>query len=150
MKTISSTRFLMAALFAAITVLASFAFTTRSEAAAVQKIVLHSGVIGITQGQTARLNLVNWESQSIPVLLQLLDTNGKVLAESKTELGPGQSVSIEANGDNFVPEPPTRFEVRAQVIITYPSDPCEIPSLEVYDNATGKADVIVTDFSRHH
>ncbi|MCI0549810.1 MAG: hypothetical protein L0287_02515 [Anaerolineae bacterium] len=149
MKTIRSTRFLMTGLFAAIVVLATLSFPGHSEAAAVKEIILHSGVIGITQGQTARLTLVNWENQSIPVALQLLDVNGKVLAETTTELAPGQSISIEANGDNLVPEPPTRLELRAQVIITYPRDPCDIPSLEVYDNVTGKTTVIVTDFSRH-
>ncbi len=149
MKTIRSIRFLIATLFAAIAVLVAFSLTRHSEAAAMREIFLHSGVIGITQGQTARLNLVNWEDQSIPVVLQLLDSNGNILAESKTELAPGQSVSIEANGDNFVPEPPTRFEVRAQVVITWPIDPCFMPTLEVYDNVTGKTAIVVSDFSRH-
>src|SRR5262249_6515069 len=119
------------------------------------------GMLGITPGQTARLNVVNAIPVGPPtipvgppirVTLMFVDGNGNpfsiagVPLQTTVTLGPGQSGFLDVNGDAIpsgppiIPSgPPTRVEIRALV------SECEgcstglvVPTLEVFENATGR------------
>jgi len=126
------------------------------------------GMVGITAGQTARLNVVNALPQLPPqlpspptvrVTLMFVDSSGNPVniagapLQTTVTLSPGQSAFLDLNGDAVpngpptIPNgPPTRVQIRALV-----SD-CEgcdsglvVPTLEVFDNATGKTTLVMPD-----
>ncbi|HMG32621.1 MAG TPA: hypothetical protein VKM94_01685 [Blastocatellia bacterium] len=126
------------------------------------------GMLGITTGQTARLNVVNAlpvDPPSIPVgppirvTLMFVDGNGNPFniagapLQTIVTLGPGQSGSLDLNSDAIPNGPPTvpngppiRVQIRALVA------ECEgcsrgfvVPTLEVFDNATGKSTLVIPD-----
>jgi len=129
------------------------------------------GMVGITAGQTARLSVVNAYPSPPPQLpnppptrltLMFVDANGipiniaGALLQSTVTLNPGQSAFLDLNGDAYPSPPPTypspppnRVKIRALV-----SD-CEgcdsgllVPTLEVFDNATGKTTLVMPDTPR--
>jgi hypothetical protein len=69
------------------------------------------GLVGITFGQTAQLNVVYSDppDPGIPVLVEMafFDSDGNVLARSVETLLPGKSASLRVNGSTF-----TRFGSR--------------------------------------
>jgi len=119
------------------------------------------GMVGIAAGQTARLNVVNAVPIGPPVRVTLMfvDGNGNpfniggVLLQTTVRLSPGQSSFLDLNGDAIPvgppiipPGSPTRTQIRALV-----SD-CEgcssglvVPTLEVFDNVTGKTTLMMPD-----
>jgi hypothetical protein len=128
------------------------------------------GMVGITPGQTARLNVVNAIPPGPPnippgppirVTLMFVDSNGNPFnigdAPSRTTvtLLPGQSTFLDLalSGDalpvgapGIQPGTPARLQMRALI-----SD-CEgcsrgvvVPTLEVFDNATGKTTLVMPD-----
>jgi len=128
------------------------------------------GMVGISPGQTARLNVVNAIPPGPPnsppgppirVTLMFVDSTGNPFnigdapARTTVTLHPGQStfLDLSLSGDafpvgtpNIPPGPPTRVQLRALV-----SD-CEgcsrglvVPTLEVFDNATGKTALVMPD-----
>src|SRR5262245_10194459 len=126
------------------------------------------GMVGITAGQTARLNVVNALPQPPPnlpnpppnrVTLMFVDSSGNPVniggapLQTTVTLSPGQSAFLDLNGDaypspppNLPNPPPQRVEIRALV-----SD-CEgcgsglvVPTLEVFDNATGRTTLVMPD-----
>jgi hypothetical protein len=126
------------------------------------------GMVGIAAGQTARLNVVNAipvgppqlpSGPPVRVTIMFVDANGNpfniggALLQTTVMLSPGQSAFLDLNSDAIpvgppiIPSgPPTRIQIRALV-----SD-CEgcssglvVPTLEVFDNATGKTTLALPD-----
>jgi hypothetical protein len=114
-------------------------------------------MVGIAQGQTARLNLVNTASSTAGVppgpcraRLRFLDADGNVVARQAVEVRAGQStfldfspstVPVNTLGDAVGP---IRAEIRAAVTFLddqVPPDPCRV-NVEIFDNATGKTTVM--------
>lgn len=109
------------------------------------------GMVGIAQGQTARLNIVNLGNgpSLVPppcrAALQFFDDQGNLLAERR--------VRVEAGNATFLDLAPTfppgdvvtapRAEIRAA--IEFPDGelppPCK-STLEVFDNASGRTSII--------
>jgi len=125
-------------------------------------------MLDITAGQTARLNVVNALPQPPPIYpsppptrltLMFVDGNGNPFniagapLQTTVTLGPGQSAFLDLNGDAlpvgppvYPSPPPQRVQIRAVL----PScDGCDqgfvIPTLEMFDNATGKTTLVVPD-----
>ena len=121
------------------------------------------GMVGITQGQTIRLNVVNaipYDSAFPPgpsrVVLTFLDADGHRLRDRRGEiirravdLEPGKATSLDLNADDLqYPPGPTRLQLRAIVNAQPPPIPdSEIPppvhdrivtSVEVFNNANGR------------
>jgi hypothetical protein len=114
------------------------------------------GMIGIAQGQTARLNLVNTASPDAALLappcrarLRFLDADGNLLTRLAAEVPAGHSrfldfspASIPTNtvGDVVLP---LRAEIRPAV--NFQDDefapPCRV-TLEIFNNATGRTTVL--------
>ena len=120
-------------------------------------------MVGIASGQSARINALNTANQaptnptSCTVTLQFVDTSGKLLKQTTVNLQPGTSTSLDLSWDELSVSD-LRSEVRAILLYGYSggaNPPIEIlrqsvcgglvPSLEVFDNATGRTNFILTD-----
>jgi len=119
------------------------------------------GILGITRGQTARLNVANVSSPDNPlyppdpcrVTISFVDGDGNVLVNNAglpvrrtLTLEAGHAAFLQINGDNFVPRDQTRFAFRPVVLVSppdpnFPPDPC-IPTLEIINNITGHTSLI--------
>jgi hypothetical protein len=116
------------------------------------------GMVGITRGQTIRLNVVNnadvppgpcRTTSEVPpgpcsqrVDLILFDSLGRTLAHSTETLAPGRSAFLDFDG-NLIERLGIRLEIRP-IVLTPPPDPDRrlrsfiIASVEVFSNETGK------------
>ena len=103
--------------------------------------------VGLTFGQTARLNLVNMDvANGITVSCRFIDAGGVTLAQSVITLSLGKIASVDfKRGDPLPGESPEllRAEVRAQIDIF--TDGVSIDglhsSLEVFNNDSGATTV---------
>jgi hypothetical protein len=112
------------------------------------------GMVGIAEGQTSRLNLVNVSAPDDVLIpppcrahLQLLDADGNVLAQRRVSVAAGHAAFVDFR-PSFVPTNlgdvlgPPRAEIRAAVDFAdgvYPP-PCRA-SLEIFDNVTGRTQI---------
>jgi hypothetical protein len=111
------------------------------------------GMIGITLGQTARLNVTNPdETRAIIINWKLVDTDGEVLhrrdgqpIERTMTLAAGHSAFLQVNADNLLGRDEVRLNFRAVVSFhpppepergELPPDPC-MPSVEIINNVNG-------------
>jgi len=105
--------------------------------------------VGLTFGQTARLNLVNMDvANGITVSCRFIDAGGVTLAQSVITLSLGKIASVDfKRGDPLPGESPEllRAEVRAQIDIF--TDGVSIDglhsSLEVFNNDSGATTVFM-------
>ncbi len=119
------------------------------------------GMIGLTAGETLRINAANPELPLTPgtippgpcrVELEFLDSSGNVLLPAvQFTIKAGESAHYDLDGDNVIPPGitagPSRMEVRPVVLVlpnptavgiaALPPGPC-VSSIEIFDNATGK------------
>ena len=112
------------------------------------------GMVGIAEGQTARLNLANVSAPDDVLIpppcrarLQILDANGNVLAQRRVAVAAGHATFVDFQ-PSFPPTNlgdvlgPPRAEIRAAVDFAdggYPP-PCRA-SLEIFDNVTGRTQI---------
>jgi hypothetical protein len=96
---------------------------------------LTSGVIGIAQGQTARVVVYNKGDDDALVRLQFVDNNGTVLIQCDLIVKSGKAI-----GENFVHTGGVnRIELRAEILTnTRGIIGVLVPSVQVVENATGK------------
>ena len=118
------------------------------------------GMIGITLGQSIRVNVVNTAApgSSIPpdpvrVVVNFRNADGELIRNAEGQvirrvvlLNAGQSTALDLNGDNFgrMTDAFGRFQVRPVVQIQQtngtngiPPDPV-IPSVEIFNNNNGR------------
>jgi hypothetical protein len=135
------------------------------------------GTVGITLGQTLRLNVVDLaiaaDGQLPPdpcrVVLTFRDPNGRPFTDEKgnvirraIELQAGQSAFLDLNGDMFAgpgttgdTKGPVRLQLRPFVrVLSEPSDSTsQIPpdpcraTMEVFDNASGRTSLFSAGFT---
>ncbi|HZS49091.1 MAG TPA: hypothetical protein VFC63_28750 [Blastocatellia bacterium] len=111
------------------------------------------GITGITTGQTARLNVVNTEDffpvNGFPpgpcrVRLSFFGSDGSLLATSIQTLNPGKAGLLDFNFSSFTGG--VRTAIRAEVTVEVDANgitPCVMPTLEVFDKASGKTTFIL-------
>jgi len=106
--------------------------------------------VGITRGQTARLNVLNSATPGItcPVQLMFFDSMGNELARGMFEVMPGHLMFLDLNGDDVLLR---RAEQRLQIYGLGATDQANrracgnlVATLEVFDNTTFKTMVILT------
>jgi hypothetical protein len=114
------------------------------------------GMIGIADGQTARLNIVNLgvpdPTTGLPpdpcrVRLQFVDADGNVLASRGVapEGGHAKFLDFAPSFVNTIDAvAPLRAEIRAVVLADngVPPDPCRV-TLEVFNNASGRTTFVL-------
>ena len=109
------------------------------------------GMVGITRGQTARLNVTNaGETQGIVINYRLVDSDGLVLhrnngqpVERTETLEPGHSTFLQINGDNLVGRDETRLNFRAEARVVAPSEGTTGPivlTVEAIGNPTSQTE----------
>jgi hypothetical protein len=123
------------------------------------------GMVGITQGQTIRLNVVNTfpppvadsQLQTYRVVMTFLDAEGHRLRSRDgsiirraMDLEPGKAAFLDLNADDLqYPPGPSRLQLRAIVNVTPPPIPDSnqnpppvndriVTSVEVFNNANGR------------
>jgi hypothetical protein len=134
------------------------------------------GMIGITRGQTMRLNIVNLQSppegdKQLPpdpcrVVLSFRNAQGQPFRNSDgqiirrtVELQAGESAFLDLNADMFSGPPstnadttgPARLQLRPFVRTDpdrngLPPDPCRA-TMEVFDNASGRTSIFSAGFN---
>jgi hypothetical protein len=117
-----------------------------------------TAMIGLAQGQTAQLNLLNPGVQPpatgviCTVAVSYFDSAGTLLKTSTLSIAPGKSGSTDLSGDTDLNiAAGARREIRAQISIPPVPPPtstggtpivtpvCKlIPTLEIFDNVTGR------------
>lgn len=123
---------------------------------------LASPTVGLAAGQIARITALNLgsrqsgESSSCQITAQFLDPKATVLKEQILEIAVGKSESLEFESD--AAHSGKRVQLRAVLLFGHvggaPPGPearrmlaCNIvPSLELYDKASGKTALILTDW----
>ena len=102
-------------------------------------------MVGITRGQTARLNVVNVgapDEGKWMVELMFFDGEGNMLAEMGIIIDGGKAAIHDLNGDDIVEREVGRLQIRAEVMVMGDKKSCDvIPTLEIYDNETMKTEV---------
>ncbi len=113
---------------------------------------------GIASGQTARLNALNVGVQA-PALgvtcsaqLSFFDNQGGLLKSSTVTVIPGRGMSIDLDADaDLKLAPGERRQIRGVISIPPAVDvpagtpSCSLtPSLEIFDRATGRTEIILT------
>ncbi len=111
-----------------------------------------TGLVGIADGQSARLNVINLSTHPVDVTLEIIDMNLQPIATencarpdqqgpSTCMLTPGQPAHLEFNADQLGLPPGARSYLRAHVSVN-PGANDVITTFEIFDNATGRAAVL--------
>jgi hypothetical protein len=119
------------------------AFLTLGVSEAQAIIVIDGGFpVGITFGQTARVNILNTSDGAIIVIDggKFVDSDGNVIAEFRGTIGPGKMMSFDLNADDIVRES-NRIQIR--VVFSANNSRSLVTSMEVFENATGKTTVFI-------
>jgi hypothetical protein len=119
------------------------AFLTLSAMQA-QAFIVNWRPVGITFGQTARVNLSNTSDRSIIIIGgKFFDTDGNTLAEfGRQVIEPGKIMSFDLNADDIVREN-NRIQIRGVIESPEPHLRGAMISVEVFNNADGKTTVFV-------
>ena len=101
--------------------------------------------VGITFGQTARVNILNTGDRAIVIEGgKFLDSDGNVIAEFRGTIDPGKTMSFDLNGDT-VPRTENRIEIHFVIEGPEPHLRNVRLSLEVFNNADGRTTVFIGD-----
>ena len=108
-------------------------------------IVIGGRPVGITFGQTARVNILNTGDRAFIIDGgKFLDSDGNVIAEFRGTIDPGKTMSFDLNGDT-VPRTENRIEIHFVIEGPVPHLKGALISLEVFNNADGKTTVFIGD-----
>ncbi len=110
----------------------------------------HTGMFGITQNQTARLNVANLDDGSfvpcIRIELSFVDRDGNILSQKVYEIDSGKSAFLDLRGSEIVGRDSKRAQLRAVVRFVGTPDTRTYmwtPTLEVIDNESGETRFVV-------
>jgi hypothetical protein len=110
-----------------------------------QAIIVNWRPVGITFGQTARVNILNTGNRAIIIEGgKFLDSDGNVIAEFRGTIDPGKTMSFDLDGDT-VPRTENRIEIHVVIEGPVPHLRDLLLSLEVFNNADGKTTVFIGD-----
>lgn len=148
MKTAKTTTKLFATVLALGAVAAIWSAWGARQTQAIQDSEMILSPIGITFGQTARLNVLNsGEAKGLVINWKLLDSAGRTMAQGPEPqiIPPGQFRSFDVNGDDMSAERDRFGWIQMRAVVTMLGGPDtrdnkgeHCVSVEVIDNATGK------------
>jgi hypothetical protein len=115
------------------------------------------GMIGITRGQTLRLNVVAYPPDPCSAQLGFQDGNGNPVGASSTvALPPGESAFLDINGNTLASDVGQRVQLRPTVVPTLVVSSTAVPetnqcvaSAEVIESLLGITTVLVPGFAAH-
>jgi hypothetical protein len=147
MKTRQSTLKLIA-LAAIVTIGAAWGGTSASPIKEVDPVA-QFGMVGITAGQTARLNVFGKDDpgdDDDKVELSFVDADGNILSQKVYDLKAGRSSFLDLRGSEVPPRDSNRTQIRGVVRFVGTPDTRTYmwtPTLEVFDNASGETRFLV-------
>lgn len=107
-------------------------------------VEFHFGLVAVTLGQTARLNVLNVSSEPIQVSLKFTDAAGRPIRQMVETVLPDHAVSLDISPSG-VDDPAGRLQIHAALEMSGRSSGgvgrLVIPTLEVFDNSTGKTSI---------
>jgi hypothetical protein len=108
-----------------------------------QAFIIEGGrPVGITFGQTARVNILNTGDRAIIIDgSKFVDSDGSVIAEFRGTIDPGKTMSFDLNGDTLG----RRVEIHVVIEGPVPHLKGALISLEVFNNADGRTTVFIGD-----
>jgi len=116
------------------------AFLTLGVTKAQAFIIEGSRPVGITFGQTARVNILNTGDRGFIIEGgKFLDSDGNVIAEFRGTIDPGKTMSFDLNGDTLA----RRVEIHVVIEGPVPHLKGALISLEVFNNADGRTTVFL-------
>jgi hypothetical protein len=105
---------------------------------------LVTGLVGLAEGQTARMSVVNWGDQPVKVELVLLDADGKADIVCNGIVAPGKSLSDDFSWPCCGGGP---VKVRSELRLVDPQErkPFDqlVATLEIFDDQTGKTTALL-------
>jgi hypothetical protein len=109
-----------------------------------QAFIIDWRPVGITFGQTARVNLLNRSDRAIIIIGgKFFDSDGNTLAEfGRQVIEPGKIVSFDLNADDIIRER-NRIQIRGVIESPEPHLRGVAISVEVFNNADGKTTVFI-------
>jgi hypothetical protein len=109
-----------------------------------QAFIVNWRPVGITFGQTARVNLSNTSDRAIIIIGgRFFDSDGNTLAEfGRQVIEPGKIMSFDLNADDIVRES-NRIQIRGVIESPEPHLKGAMISVEVFNNADGKTTVFI-------
>jgi hypothetical protein len=126
----------------------AFAQATSTPAPSTVTTTSTTGMIGLAEGQTARLNVLNpgilapAVGMICTVNLAFTDGTGKLLKTTTVSVAPGQSAAFDLISDtDLYLAIGTRVEIRASII---PPATCKlIGTLEIFDSSTKRTEAVL-------
>jgi hypothetical protein len=103
------------------------------------------GMVGITRGQTARLSMLNLGREPISLSLNFTDSGGRVIKQSFEMVEGGHSIFLDLT-PGTVDDVAGRFQIHASIEASgggVEGGRPFIPTLEVFDNETGRTHVVL-------
>jgi hypothetical protein len=109
-----------------------------------QAIIIYDHPVGITFGQTARINLLNTSDRAFVIEgSKFFDSDGNILAEfGRQVIEAGKIMSFDLNADDIIRER-NRIQIRSVIESPEPHLRGVVISVEVFNNADGKTTVFV-------
>src|SRR5580765_4676433 len=101
------------------------------------------GMVGITRGQTARLNVLNAGREPINLSLNFTDSAGRLIKQAFETVEGGHAIFLDLT-PGTVDDVAGRFQIHASIEASGGGGDAGrqfIPTLEVYDNDTGRTQV---------
>jgi hypothetical protein len=140
-------RSLKAAIWVLPVLLAAVVVVRQAQAYRPTAVEIHNfGMVGITRGETARINVWNADNVTIQLSLNFTDSDGRTIGRATESLEAGHAFFLDLafpGGDA-----PGRSEIHASVEAQVFSADRKtgnhvVPTLEVFDNDTGKTRMVV-------
>src|SRR5882724_4908845 len=103
------------------------------------------GMVGITRGQTARLNVLNVGREPINLSLNFTDSAGRLIKQSFETVEGGHAIFLDLT-PGTVDDVAGRFQIHASIEASSRGGDGSrqiIPTLEVFDNETGRTHVVL-------
>jgi hypothetical protein len=109
-------------------------------------VVVGGRPVGITFGQTARINILNTSHRAFVVIGgKFLDSDGNALGEfGRQIIEPGKMISFDLDAD-AIARTSNRIQIRVVISIDNSDRKSLLFSTEVFENSTGKTTIFLAD-----
>ena len=136
-------RFVKSVITLAVAVVIAIAATTnKTQAFRPTAVEYHFGMVGLTRSETARLNVINLGRETLSISINFVDSSGRVLGRSVERLEPDHATFLDFTPSS-VDIGPGRLQIHAWFEYETGGSPKVIPSLELFDNDTGKTRLVL-------
>jgi hypothetical protein len=138
-------RLLKAVTLGVLMAFAALLLTNPAKAFRPTAVEFHFGSVGITRGQSARLNVLNVSRGTLMASINFTDNAGRMIQQSVEKVEPGQSIFLDLTPTS-VDDSAGRLQIHASVEVSSRESGggagrLFIPTLEVFDTGTGRTHI---------